>query len=325
LYAKEDQVAFADTAQFHVVSLSSLDALNREILSSSHSVDSVADPIDSGASPVSMCRFRPNIGKFYLFFLYGQFIFFPFFCHFDTHSYIFLFSVVDGFPEYDEDRWRVVRFGNKDHASANDGAVALRVCMPDLRCSVVDNIQSGEQAGNLGTPTLRLLQEMKRIRPATLRAGCAFGVKLNVFQGADERRSLSTSISVGDECVCVQRTETSLLQLDLVGLRKQLLGRDLSMKDQCDSLFASIKSAHAVMVIAVACIACIVCAYSLSISIKIKRVIGCQRDTLHSLIFEFSDTFFGEGGCHFSNRIKIYASEIGECSIYFINLHIYIL
>ena len=126
--------------------------------------------------------------------------------------------------------------------------------MPDLRCSVIDNIQSGELAGNLGTPSLELLKEIKRIRPATLRAGCVFGVKLNVLQVADEQLSFSASISVGDECVCVQRTETSLLQLDLVGLRKQLLGRDLSMKDQCNSFFSSIKSAHAMMVIAVACL-----------------------------------------------------------------------
>ena len=78
LYAKEDTVAFADTAQFHVVSLSSLDALNRDIRNSSPSIDSAADPRSRAAANVngvSMCRFRPNIGKrFTVSFVLGKFI-----------------------------------------------------------------------------------------------------------------------------------------------------------------------------------------------------------------------------------------------------------
>ena len=199
LMAAEDCTAFADTAQFHLTSVSSLAALTRDMRRVTSNYEGT----------IAMDCFRPNI-------------------------------VVDGFPEYAEDHWHMIEF---------ERGVVLRVCMPDLRCSVIDNEQSGARAGSRGT-AFQMLREIKNLRPAVLRGGAVFGVKLNLLRKVVSSSTTTTlsSVSVGDACVIKKCTKSSLLELDLAGLRAELLP-ELSSKE---NLYALIKPVHVVVSFALA-------------------------------------------------------------------------
>lgn len=142
------QVAFADTAQIHLVNKSSVNALEL----------------------ASAVPFRPNL-------------------------------VISGAEAFDEDHWQELRVGD----------VGLQVCMPALRCRVVDN----KQTPDFEKPKRSILATLHKRRKAKLRSGCAFGLKLNCMRpqaGDSDSCETSRTLKVGDEVVVTRRAPTSILE-----------------------------------------------------------------------------------------------------------------
>lgn len=119
--------------------------------------------------------------------------------------------VVRGAPEFDEDYWRELAFGR-------DGELVCRVCMPALRCKVVDNIQQGPCAGERGESET-VLATLRRKRPCKLNKGCVFGIKLNLAAGFATGVQKKKMIRVGDECHVLARTTKSTADMDQDELR----------------------------------------------------------------------------------------------------------
>ena len=107
--------------------------------------------------------------------------------------------VVGGTKAWEEDHWRTVTVGS----------ASLRVCMPDLRCSVTTVIQRGPDAGTYDR-TKEPLATLRNMRKAKVRGGAVFGTKLNLKAAAN-----GTLIRVGDQVRVEEKFVDSLLEMDL--------------------------------------------------------------------------------------------------------------
>jgi len=106
-----------------------------------------------------------------------------------------------------------------------NGVVALRVCMPDLRCAVTTVKQQGPEAGlrDKRKEPLNTLREIKQVHmaaPGSSANPCAFGVKLNSLNGILP----GDSLTVGDTMTVIDKLHKPMSAMDFEGCKAALLG-----------------------------------------------------------------------------------------------------
>lgn len=246
LQRPNERVTFADTSQFLLTSVSSLNALNDDWEDAGGKWERRSD--GNYWNKTVMARFRPNI-------------------------------VVSGAPAYDEDWWKLVRIGDRrSYASrrrflGSDGSkspprsndvdgmmdseegMLFRVAMPAMRCAVTTIKQSGPNAGTRDK-TRAPMKALGKLRTGKMalckgpkkRPGLPckyFGTKLNFVplrqvESGDPSRVPQQFVFLGDELIVEQRTPVSLssvsdmdamsqfLSFEVEGTKKKPASRDLS-------------------------------------------------------------------------------------------------